>query len=488
MLTTGKYRGALLKSIGAIACLSVLACKTSHPVPDLGSIYDQAAKHHHEFRNPAIVIPGILGTRLTDPVSGRTVWGAFGGGAANPQKPDGALLAALPMREGATFDELRDDVVPDGVLDKLQVRMAGLPFQLKAYFQILVTLGVGGYRDQSLGDSGAINYGSEHFTCFQFDYDWRRDNVENAHRLHRFMLEKRAYVIEERRRRYGQADSEVKFDVIAHSMGGLITRYLLRYGTANLPEDGSSPELTWAGSQLVERAILVGTPNAGAMEALVQLVEGRKFGPLTPKYESALLGTYPSIYQLLPRVRHGGATTAGAHGEKLDFMDPKVWEKQGWGLASPNQDRVLQLLLPNIADPAKRRRIALDHQRKSLARARQFHAAIDRPASPPPGTDLYLVAGDAVDTLQTVAADPSSGKLEVLTHGPGDGTVLRSSALMDERVGRPWTPNLQSPIDWTHVTFMFSDHLGMTRDPSFSDNVLYLLLEAQRDRQPRSGD
>lgn len=161
-------------------------------------------------------------------------------------------------------------------------------------------------------------------------------------------------------------------------------------------------------------------------------------------------------------------------------MDPELWQEQGWGLASPEQARVLELLLPEVRDPAERRRIALDHQRKSLERASRFHAALDVAASPPAGTSLYLVAGDAVDTLETVAVDRSSGELEVIGHDAGDGTVLRSSALMDERLGRPWTPNLQSPIDWTHVTFLFSDHLGMTRDPSFSDNVLYLLLEDQR--------
>lgn len=468
-----KVRGA----IPVIALLLIAACRTS-PIPDLGRLYDQAASHHHEFRNPAIIIPGILGTRLTDPATGRVVWGAFGGDAANPQKPDGALLASLPMREGAPLAELRDDVAPDGVLDRLKVRLAGLPFQLKAYMQILATLGVGGYRDESL--ASAIDYGSEHFTCFQFPYDWRRDNVENAHRLHEFMLEKRAYVVEERRKRYGQTDPEVRFDVVAHSMGGLLLRYLLRYGTADLPEDGSLPQLTWAGSQLVERAILVGTPNAGAMEAVAQLIEGRKFGPLTPRYEPALLGTFPSTYQLLPRVRHGGVVDAGDLEKTLDFMAPELWREQGWGLASAEQDRVLELMLPEVSDPAERRLIALDHQRKSLERARRFHAALDVPASPPDGTSLYLVAGDAVDTLEKVAIDHSNGSLEAIAHGAGDGTVLRTSALMDERVGRPWTPNLQSPIDWTHVMFLFSDHLGMTRDPSFSDNVLFLLLEDQR--------
>ncbi|MEM7352676.1 MAG: hypothetical protein AAF657_17890, partial [Acidobacteriota bacterium] len=195
-------------AVGAVLLTLTTACRSAAPAPDLGRLYNQAAKHHHEFRNPAIVIPGILGSRLKDPGSGRTVWGAFGGGAANPQKPDGALLASLPMRHGATVGDLHDDVVPDGVLDTLKVKLAGLPFQLKAYFQILVTLGVGGYRDQT-AHSDTIDYGSDHFTCFQFDYDWRRDNVENAKRLREFILEKRAYVLEERRKRYDNVDPDI---------------------------------------------------------------------------------------------------------------------------------------------------------------------------------------------------------------------------------------------------------------------------------------
>ena len=60
---------------------------------------------------------------------------------------------------------------------------------------------------------------------------------------------------------------------------------------------------------------------------------------------------------------------------------------------------------------------------------------------------------------------------------PGDGTVLRTSAVLDERVGGHWQPRLKTPIGWRHVQFLFTDHLGMTADPAFSDNVLYILLE-----------
>ena len=152
----------------------------------------------------------------------------------------------------------------------------------------------------------------------------------------------------------------------------------------------------------------------------------------------------------------------------------------GWGLASPEEEDTLRRLLPGVQDAGERRRIALDHQRKALKRAERMWLALNVPASPPPGLALYLFAGDAVETDAVMAVDTGRGTLTVIGRGPGDGTVLRSSALMDERLGRAWTPSLASPIAWDQVLFMFSSHLGMTKDPNFTDNILFFLLEQPR--------
>jgi pimeloyl-ACP methyl ester carboxylesterase len=445
-------------------------------VPDLGGIYDRSAQTHGPDRNPVIVIPGILGSKLRDGESGRVVWGACSGEYANPERPDGARLVAVPMEPGTPVVALKDGVRSDGALDRLQVSLVGLPIELDAYRHILGTLGAGGYRDQELGESGAIDYGDDHFTCFQFDYDWRLDNVANAKRLHAFILEKRAYVQGEYARRYGVTDADVNFDIVAHSMGGLVTRYYLRYGDADVPATGTAVP-TWAGAEHVDRVILVGTPSAGSAESVVQLVRGIKFAFFLPKYRAALLGTMPSIYQLLPRPRHDAVRDE--NGQPIDGLDPAVWERYGWGLADPGEDDVLAVLLPDVNDPAERRAIALDHQRKCLDEARRFFAALDVPATPPAGTDIYLMTGDAEPTAAVVQVDAAGG-VTFIEAGPGDGTVLRSSALMDERVGGTWTPTLQTPIAWRGVTFSFADHLGLTMDPMFTDNVLYLLLEAPR--------
>jgi len=450
-------------------------CRSSQSGPDLSTLYNRAAQYHGPERNPIILIPGILGTKLTHQPTQTTTWGAFSGNFADPETPDGARQVALPMRVGHPLSALRDSVYPDGALEQVSVRVLGLPFELSAYVDIMQALGIGGYRDES-GALSDVDYGDEHFTCFQFDYDWRRDNVENAQRLHAFIQEKRKYVQQEYAKRYGLKEYPVTFDLIAHSMGGLLARYYLRYGGTSIEPSGPLPEVTWEGAQYVDRAILVGTPNAGAIDALDQLVHGKRTSRFTPSYSPAVLGTMPAIYQLLPRGRHGVLVDARDSTLIDSLYAPVFWERMNWGLADPDQDDVLKQLLPGVSSRAERRAIALDHQAKSLRRAKQFAAALDAPVSRPANLDLYLIAGDAEPTLQTMTVDRTTGRLQTQTKTAGDGTVTRSSALMDERKTGSWNPVLVSPIDWTHVTFLFASHVEMTRDAAFTDNLLYILL------------
>lgn len=467
----------------ALALAATVGCNRSVRAPDLGKLYSRVAQEHHADRNPVILIPGILGSSLAQRGTGRVVWGAFTGDYANPKKADGARLVALPMGVGVPLEELRDDVVQNGALESLRIDLFGLPFGVSAYVNILMALGIGGYLDQSLGEKGGIDYGSDHYTCFQFAYDWRRDLSESAAELHAFILERAEDVRAENAKR-GLGDEPVRFDVVAHSMGGLLLRYYLRHGTAPLGDEGPLPEIDWAGAAHVERAVLVGTPNAGSAKALLELCEGTKLGPFLPRYPAAVLGTMPAVYQLLPRPRHH-FLVGDDGGSRVDALDPALWEANGWGLAAPDQERVLAALLPDVADAAERRRIGLDHQAKCLRRAQRFFEAMDRPASPPPGTELFLVVGDAEPTPRTIAIDARTRRARVAAEGEGDGTVLRTSALLDERASGAWRPVLVSPIDWRRVMFFFEDHLGLTKDPAFIDNLLYLLLEEPRTHAER---
>ena len=145
---------------------------------------------------------------------------------------------------------------------------------------------------------------------------------------------------------------------------------------------------------------------------------------------------------------------------------------------NPDQEYVLEILLPDIKNKEERKKIAYDYLTYSLDRAKRFQNALDIKSDPPDTVKFYLMAGDSVATPATYEVNTNTGEIKELLSSHGDGTVTRASAIMDEREGnKVWTPYVQSPIKWTNVMFLFSDHLGITRDPTFSDNILFILLE-----------
>lgn len=470
----------MIRTVAAllIPALFMLAACSSDPEPDLAAIYNQAAKNIGDKRLPVIVIPGILGSKLEEPGRMTPVWGAFTYGAADPDYPKGARLVALPMAKGKPLGQLVDNVAPTTVLDNVEIDLAlfvrGL--EIEAYADIIRTLAAGAYRDETimLAKYGPVNQVG-HFTCFQYAYDWRRDITEQAVVLHN-----RVASAQHAAMKGHKLDKPPRVDVVAHSMGGLVLRYYLRYGTQPMPEDGSLPKLTWAGAQNVDCAIIIGTPNAGSVLSLKQLIDGVNYVSLiTPTYRPAVLGSMPSIYQLLPRVRHNRVVNAKT-GKPIDFMDPKVWKQYRWGLTDPSDAKTRKWLLPNVKSAAERDAIAYDHLSKCLARAKQTFAALDKPATPPAHLRLILYAGDVDDTADVLEVNPDTGKVKVRSTAPGDGTVTRASTLMDERTGGKHKPFLQSPIKWQQVQFIPADHIGLTSDPSFSNNMLYELLERPR--------
>ena len=459
----------------ALLALGLLACaSTEVAVPQVQELYRSRAQREGPVTRPLVVIPGLLGSTLIH--SGTKVWGSFTSDASDPSTARGARLLSLPFVGEGERTPPDDGLEVGGTLGGLELDLIGIPFKLSAYVQIVDALGIGGYAGREGG--GALERTpSQGYSCFQFSYDWRRSNAHNARYLYLFLRSAREIVRRENLRRYGSSPP-IKFDIVAHSMGSLLTRYCLRYGDAPLPPLDLEPRPTWKGAELVERVIMIGAPNAGSSQAMVELLQGVSFAPILPRYPAALLGTFESGYELLPRSRH--RRIRGPRGQPIaDLYDPELWISRGWGLASPAADDFLARVLPDASPPA-RREAARRHLRHCLDNARRLQRALDVESAPPPGLELFLIAGDAVRTKDVLwIAD--DGRPQVRSRTLGDGTVTRASALLDERVGSDSAARrVASPIRWRGVHFIFSDHLGMTAEPSFVDNVLYLLLDAPR--------
>jgi hypothetical protein len=458
-------------------------CASRASVSEIAAIYDHV---HGDDRalarhDPIVVVPGFLGSTLAVESTGEVLWGRFLGRSQRPRDPAFIRALALPVAD-APLAQLRDDVVVTGAMRVAELDIGRTHVEVNAYPGVLSGILVG----WDAGDAptmGRLTRAARDSADTQLPlldevgYDWRRDVAESAATLHTHLVEAHAHAVA-KRRALGLPSDDVRLDVIAHSTGCLVLRYYLRYGTQPLPDDGSLPPVTWEGHALVRRAVLVAPPNRGSLSAFETLRAGGKPIPVLPRFSAPLLGSFVSLYQLMPPPAQ--AMVVYGDGAPIDLYDVGVWERYGWGLFAPDEDDVLRAMLPEAGDRGARVAIARRYTARALARARQFHEALSSPASPPPGTTLHLFAADGIATPRQLVIDRASGNVLRRETGPGDGVVPRDSALADVRPFDSDLRPLVGPVDWESVHWVRGDHLGLIGEPGFVDNLLFMLFEDPR--------
>jgi pimeloyl-ACP methyl ester carboxylesterase len=443
--------------------LAGLAACHGDRTPDLGRLY---ASGMEQVRTPpVIVIPGVLGSRLLDRQRRSEIW------------PGSTLqlLAGSKQDLELPFDPVNLQPVGDGL------EASGLfeeALSADFYGAILQTLQrSGGFVPGKLGEHADPRVRRYYVLA----YDWRQDNVTTAKRLDT--------LIEQIRRDYD--DPTLKVNLIAHSMGGLITRYYLRYGTVDaLAGEGDFP-INMAGAAKVSTAVLLGTPNLGSVSSLQSMLLGHRVG--LRRIEPEVLATMPSVYELLPHPLTDWSVDPGGKDLDLDLYDVATWKRLRWSVFDPT---VLDRVRARFKSPSEASAYIAALQAyfaRNLERARRFIWSItfEEPSSP---VKFVVFGGDCVLTPARIVIEPEAGRSlarlfpEDVRHRlprvdyrrlmlePGDGAVTKPSLLARESLNpiAPRNDALFFPL--AYAFFLCESHERLTGNINFQDNLLNVLL------------
>lgn len=249
-----------------------------------------------------------------------------------------------------------------------------------------------------------------HVNLGAWGYDWRLDVRESARQLDK--------VVQMYRLRGGARE----IDIVAHSMGGLVSKYYLMY------EDGA---------RYVDTFITMGTPYLGAPKAFKVMVAGDNMG--VPTVEPATLervaDTIPGIYQLMPsemwftknEIREGGRVLY--NGGFVDVYtlpsEPDEWPVRT--LSYPETLELLEQFPYDLANPESPYRNWGMYSRYGVA----LHDLLDD--KPIPGVKRHAVVSVGLGTIVGVSELRSfyqdGGYHFQLRYGDGDATVPTASAV-----------------------------------------------------------
>ncbi len=458
--------------------------------PNLDRIF--AGARERKGKRPVIVIPGILGSQIVNKKTGEVVWPSV-----FRSDVDGLSLPATP-----DLAANRDDLAATKIVET--AKLAKLAPEIYVYRELIRALeNFGGYRE---GDWDNPPPEGDRDTFYVFPYDWRRDNVESA----RLLVER----VEALKLKLGRPD--LRFNVVAHSMGGLVARYAAMYGDRDLPPEGSEPRPDWAGASFVSKIFMFGTPNGGSASAFASLLEGysvteglRRRVRLLNKLSREDLLTSPSIFQLLPHGARARFLDERLQPLDLDIYDPETWRRYSWAAVSDPQFRAAYArgTAGGLESPTHKGTLAeLDaYFAAALRRAQRFHEAIDAfgdsaGASGGAPVKLFAFGGDCEETLSApvVFQDEKTGRwltlvrsrslrgadgkkikrttVERAMYEPGDGRVTRSSLLGLRADGVRASVFYETTLPVVYAVFACDLHSELQNNKTLQDNALTLLV------------
>ena len=459
-----RLRPPVLIALAALAVCAPGGCAMFRKY-DMAQIHQESAGRPE--RNPIIFIHGFVGSKLKNSHTHESVWGRFMNAVKRGKTDD----LGLPI-DSLVLSENRDDLVPYAIYESV----AGVKF----YGALLDALEqVGGYR------RGDISNPRPDDTLFVYCYDWRRDNVEAAIGLGRAIQQLKGRL----------KTPGLRFDIVAHSMGGLLAEYYLKYGTEDVLGDGLEHPVTYAGAPNLGRIVLVGTPQRGTMHAFRILNTGfaRTMSP-------EVVFTMPSLYELLPDRGREHFVDPQGNPLDVDLYSADTWVRNGWSVFNSRQraSRLRKGLTLNGAlstqDPADAQTAQMTRfLQAALDRSRAFHSALARDTEDGSPVPIHVFGSDCIPTLDRVVLKPASSgvitlfddeattdrearQLEKVIRSPGDGTVTADSLLAIDPGPGGTDEAARSGKTFASTFFFCESHGFLSANKGFQDNLFYVLF------------
>ena len=449
-------------------------CISARKTPNLERIF--ATARASSGKRPVVVIPGILGSELINPKTGEKVW------------PSAFRTSEEGLPISPNLEANRDDLVPGKIVET--AKLAKLLPEVYVYRDLLDALRVyAGYHE---GDWENPAADGDRDTFYVFAYDWRRDNVANARELVR-----RLQRLKDKLKR-----QDLKFNVVAHSMGGLIARYAAMYGDADLPAGDAAVQPTWNGAAHINKIVMIGVPNEGSTDAFATLVEGysvtegmRRRVPLLNKLTAEDAARTPSVFQLMPHARAVSFLDENLKPIAIDLYDAATWKQYGWSAIHTSEFRRRFMNTNGTNGEAGE----LDaYLAATLHRAERFHQALDAVDGPTSPVVLLAIGGDCEETLSSpvLLRDQKQNRWITLTrprefrtstgvkvskrqvteamYDPGDGRVTRSS-LLGENLFKARDPQTGFTLA-RYAVFGCDLHGQLPRNKTLQDNALTAIV------------
>lgn len=266
-------------TVASLFIFTFTACGTppTHMDPKLGP------------RSAVIVVAGYYGTKLARVDNGNLLW------VTASQALGGGESLTLPLPElGLDGTDLR----PAGILDEIRVIPWLYSFEL--------------YRPL-LDELGRLHQGQ--LSVSSLNYDWRLDLMD-AVRVLRAEIERL------------HSDGTTHIALVAHSMGGLIVSYYLRYGDQEVDQAVE----TWEGARHVEKVAMAGVPYLGSMWAFRNMQYGRLIGLNRTILHQQAMASFPASYYTLPVSEADVLLTPTKQPVAGAIRTAANWRGQGWGL------------------------------------------------------------------------------------------------------------------------------------------------------------